>query len=127
MRLTSCSLSRHYRAWWGSLNDESRVIRRGALAELHEVLALERWLVSLRAELRPASAVARCEKRIATEIKDRCRVLHLVRRGISACTADRNGGALRGFLSQLGADEAGRVYAICEGGVRLQGANIDRA
>ena len=63
----------------------------------------------------------------ASEINDRCRVLLLVRRGINACNGDRRRGGLRGFLSQLGADEAGRVHVICERHGVLQGAGMDRA
>lgn len=94
---------------------------------MHELLSLERWLISLRAESLREGMGARRDRAVASEINDRCRVLHLVRRGISACAVDRVDRGLRGFLSQLGADEAGRVHAICERDGALQSAGMGRA
>lgn len=114
MRLTSCSLSQHYRAWCGGRCAESTVIRRGAIDELQELLALDRWLASL-AEPSPQCARAPARRADdATEIGARCRVLRLVRRGIKACNGDRRRSDLKVFLSQLGAVEAGRVHAVSE-------------
>lgn len=111
MRLASCSLSQHYRAWCGGRCAESAVIRSGAIDELQELLALERWLASLAEAPRRAPASPTCD---ATEIDARCRVLRLVRRGINACNGDRRCHDLKVFLSQLGAVEAGRVHAVSE-------------
>jgi len=127
LRLASGSLSQHYRAWCQGRGDVSTVIRRGAHEELRELLALERWLLSLSGRKSLGASRSRSCRSEATEISDRCRVLHLVRRGINACNGDRRKGGLRGFLSQLGADEAGRVHAVFERGGVLQSAGIDRA
>ncbi len=114
MRLTSCSLSQHYRAWYRGRNAESTVIRRGAIDELQELLALDRWLVSLAEPSSPCACAPARRVEDTTEIGERCRVLRLVRRGIKACNGDRRRSGLKIFLSQLGAVEAGRVHAVCE-------------
>ena len=114
-RLAASSFSHHYRAWGHGLADESSVARREALKELQELLAIERWILWLGGAV-PCGSAGCLRGRAAgrtQEIEDRCRMLHLVQRGMRACNGQDASMRLRGFLAALGDEEASRMDAVC--------------
>ena len=119
-RLASRAFKRYYDSWRHGHDEESRVIRFGALGELRELLTLEEWISSLTGGVEctvPLSPSCKRggvpEEHAATnEVRERCRIMRLINQQLGVWRGNGVTAALRTFLVQLVAEEAGRVNAL---------------
>jgi hypothetical protein len=119
-RLASRAFKRYYDSWCSGRHEESKVIRCGALRELKELFTIEEWIATLTGGVdctMPRSTAGEIRGRRnghvgANELRERCRVLRLVNQRLTEWRGNGMATALRTFLAQLAAEEAGRVNAL---------------
>lgn len=116
--LASRAFKSYYETWCLGRNEESAIIRSGALKELRELFALEEWITSMGGGLDSAcpshrnGVPGRTGMPHAVELRERCRVVRLANQRLGERRGNGVAAALRTFLVQLAADEAGRVEAM---------------
>ncbi len=118
-KLTSRAFGRYYDALRQGLCEECRVIRCGALKELQELFKLEEWIASVGGSVDSTTLTTtmggKCDgagDAAGRELCQRCRVLRLVNQRLTAWKHEAVVARLRSFLTELAAEEAGRVNAL---------------